>query len=256
MMFPRLIYAANRRIGLRCLEILLEYGWKPLALLVPEGKQGEYVDEMIKIIGDVLVIKGSGFRKPEGVNILRELEPDYILSVHFPYVMPPEVLAIPKIGTLNLHPAYLPYNRGWHTPTWAILDGTPYGATLHWMDEGIDTGPIAIRRELVIHPSDTAHTLYQRVLLLEEELFRNAVPLMASCSLPKVPQEGFGSEHRMADIKRVQYIDLNRYYTAKELLTLLRALTTNRWSEAAYFTFNGVRYRIQVEIREEAKDVE
>ncbi|MGQ9622051.1 MAG: hypothetical protein ACUVTO_01165 [Candidatus Caldatribacteriaceae bacterium] len=77
---------------------------------------------------------------------------------------------------------------------------------------------------------------------------------MASRSLPKVPQEDSGSVHSRADIKKVQYIDLDHFYTAWELITLLRALTTNQWSEAACFTFNGVRYQIRVEIREQSEN--
>jgi len=251
MSFPRLVYAANRKIGLCCLRILLEFGWRPVAVLTAAGKRAEYAEEMVELLKGVPLLQGKAFREQEGIHILSSLEPDYILSVHFPYKISPEVLAIPKIGTLNLHPAYLPYNRGWHTPSWAILEGTPYGATLHWIDEGLDTGPIALRRELEVRPSDTAHTLYQRVLALEEELFREAVPLMVARSLPSIPQESGGTEHAMSDLEQVQCLDLRHRYSAGDLLNLLRALTTNRWSEAAYFTVDGVRYRVQVEIREE-----
>ncbi len=251
MSFPRLVYAANRKIGLRCLKILLEFGWRPVALLTASGKRAECAEEMAELLKGVPLLRGKSFREPEGIQMLRSLEPDYLLSVHFPYIVPSEVLVIPKIGALNLHPAYLPYNRGWHTPSWAILEGTPYGATLHWMDEGLDTGPIALRRRLQVRPSDTAHTLYQRVLDLEEELFREAVPLMAARSLPRIPQEAEGTEHAISDLERVQRLDLERRCSMGELLTLLRALTTNRWSEAAYFTVDGVRYRVRVEIKEE-----
>lgn len=250
--FPRLIYAGNRKIGLRCLEILLEFGWKPVALLVAAGKYAEYSDDMINLVNDVPILRGKSFREAESIDMLKSLKPDYLLSVHFPYIIPKEVLEVPRIGALNLHPAYLPYNRGWHTPTWAILDGTPYGATLHWIDEGIDTGPIALRRPLEILPSDTAHSLYQRVLALEEELFREALPLMAGYRLPRIPQEAKGTMHTKRDIAKVQELNLQEQATIEELLTLLRALTTNKWSEAAYFVKDGVRYRVRVEIREES----
>lgn len=253
--FPRLIYAGNRKIGLRCLEILLEFGWKPVALLVAAGKYAEHSDDMINLVNEVPLFRGKSFREAESIDALKSLKPAYLLSVHFPYIIPKEVLEIPRIGALNLHPAYLPYNRGWHTPTWAILNGTPYGATLHWIDEGIDTGPIALRRPLEIFPSDTAHSLYQRVLALEEEVFREAIPLMASYRLPRIPQETNGTIHTKKDIEKIQKLDLQKQATIEELLTLLRALTTNKWSEAAYFIKNGVRYRVRIEIREEDEDI-
>ena len=85
-----------------------------------------------EIFPDVPLQIGREFRERTGIAFLGELELDLILCVHFPYLLPPEVLSIPSKGCLNLHPAYLPWNRGWHTPSWAILEDTPGGATLHW----------------------------------------------------------------------------------------------------------------------------
>ena len=145
MSFPALVLAANRRIGLQALEIFLDVGWQPVALIVPDGEKADCVREMWDLLTGVPVFEGKAFCSPTNIDQLRALHPDYILSVHFPYLIPSEILAIPAIGTLNLHPAYLPYNRGWHTPTWAIYEGTPFGATLHWVDKGVDTGDIALQ---------------------------------------------------------------------------------------------------------------
>lgn len=247
----RVIYAANRAIGLSCLRALLDEGITPCALLIPEGSQAEYVTEMRELLSEHPVIEGLAFREPESVELLRELEPDYLVSVHFPYIIPSQVLSIPTVGNLNLHPAYLPYNRGWHTPSWAILEDTVYGATLHWIDEGVDTGDIALQEKIEVLPEDTAHSLYQRVLHLEEELFRKAIPLLRTKSLPRRRQEGTGTSHSKADLRKVQQLDLNQRERIGELLRRLRALTTNRWEEAAFFEVDGRRYRIRVEIRPE-----
>lgn len=251
---PRLAYAANRQIGLRVLKILLEAGWTPAVLIVTKGKRAEFADEMHKLIPDVPLIEGKIFREAAGVEKLRSLGLDYLLSVHFPYIIPQEVLDIPHIGTLNLHPAYLPYNRGWHTPTWAIWEETPYGATLHWIDdaEGVDTGDIALHKRLEIMSEDTAHSLYQRVLALEEELFREAVPLLISRSLPRIRQdEASATTHFKRDIEAVQKLDLSEHVSVEDILRRLRALTTNRWNEAAYFETDKNRYYVRVEIKKE-----
>ena len=251
---PSLVFAGNRRIGLHCLRLLLDADWPPVALMIPTGQKAECVQEMKALLPDVPVLEGTTFRKPKGLSVLRGLGPDYIVSVHFPYIIPPEVLEIPRIGVLNLHPAYLPYNRGWHTPSWAIIEGTPYGATLHWVDEGLDTGDIALRREVPILPSDTAHTLYQRVLAAEAELFREAIPLMMSRALPRIPQTGKATTHRKEDLASIQHLNLEATAKVGDIVNLLRGLTTNRWDEAAWFEVDGVRYRIRVEIKREGED--
>jgi methionyl-tRNA formyltransferase len=78
---------------------------------------------------------------------------------------------------LNLHPV-LPYNKGWNTPSWAILDNTTYGATLHFMTEALDEGDIIHQKKLEIVFADTANTLYQKALELEKEV---SMKLMKNC---------------------------------------------------------------------------
>lgn len=197
------------------------------------------------------VLVGKQFREPASIELLRSLELDYIVGVHFPYIVPETVLDIPRLGVLNLHPALLPYNRGWHTPSWAILDETPIGATLHFMDSGVDTGDIVAQAELDIRPDDTAHTLYSRLLDLEFELFKETWPLLASGDPPRRKQSpNEGTSHNRADLSAdsVQRLDLERSASVKDTLRTLRALTTNDVGEAAYFETGGQRYRVQVTI--------
>jgi methionyl-tRNA formyltransferase len=78
---------------------------------------------------------------------VRAVEPDLIVSFTFPYRIPPEVRAIPRLGAVNLHPTPLPRYRG-PNPWRMIFDGSPaVGATLHWMDDEFDTGHILSVRE-------------------------------------------------------------------------------------------------------------
>jgi|LFRM01.1.fsa_nt_gb methionyl-tRNA formyltransferase len=246
----RIVYAANREIGIHALEILIKHGIIPVILLVSNSDyyEGRMVSKYLK---GVPMICGKDFRKPEVVKLIDDMSIDYIVSVHFPYIIPPEILSIPRVGTLNLHPAYLPYNRGWNTPTWAILDQTPYGATLHWVDEGIDSGDIALQKKLEILPEDTAHSLYQRVLALELEVFSEAIPLLLRDELPRIPQNEHGTSYRKADLSRIQKLELDESYTVREVINKLRALTTNNINEAAYFEADGIRYFVTVEIEKE-----
>jgi len=214
-----------------------EFAGKVLAWLVLQDMKPEMIDTTSRILS------------PLGIRKLKEFEPDYILSVHFPYILPPEILAIPKKGCINLHPAYLPWNKGWHTPSWALLDGTPAGATLHFMDEGIDTGPIIARKEVRPSPDDTTHTLYAKIQAAEFELFKEAWPKIANGDKMEPVDfelEYSGTMHYKKDLTEVQRLDAN-----STTLRQLRALTTNDISEAAYFIEDGRKFRVQVIIVEE-----
>jgi len=253
----RLAFAGDRQPAVDCLSILLDAGVKPEALMIsgPErATHGEILREMSGLPSDRVLV-GRQFREPAGIELLTSLNLDYILGVHFPYIVPDTVLEIPRIGVLNLHPALLPHNRGWHTPSWAILDETPIGATLHFMDSGLDTGDIVAQAEIEIRPEDTAHTLYGRLLELEVEFFRTAWPLLASGSPPRQTQSpDEGSNHKRADLASdsIRRLDLEASVPVRETLRTLRALTTNDVEEAAYFEVDGRRYRVQVTITPES----
>ena len=74
--------------------------------------------------------------------ILSAVKPDLILSASFPWLLPPELLATARLGAINLHPAVLPAYRGPNALR-QFYDGAPrIGATLHWIDNAFDTGPI------------------------------------------------------------------------------------------------------------------
>ena len=88
---------------------------------------------------------------------------DAILSVQHPKRISRDVLDAVRWSAWNLHLAPLPEYGGYNGPTLAILHGdAEYGATLHWLDEGLDTGDIAYEARFPIEPTDTAQSLYRK----------------------------------------------------------------------------------------------
>ncbi len=85
-------------------------------------------------------------RMKRTVPIIAELAPDLIVSASFPYRIPPEVTAIPRIGAVNLHPSPLPAFRGPNPLRQFYEDAPELGATLHRTEEGFDTGVIYSRQ--------------------------------------------------------------------------------------------------------------
>ena len=253
---PRIAFGGDRDIALWVLGYLLDEGVRPLALLLPDVGAASHADQLADLcpfLGEDEKLRGRRFGEPEGLALLRRLDLDYIICVHFPLVLPEQVLSIPRTGAVNLHPAFLPYNRGWHTASWALLEGTPIGATLHMMDQGVDAGDIIHQRRMEVSPADTADVLYGRLKQLELEVFKEAWPSLASGSFQRVrqsPKEG--TVHRHAELLSddVARIDLDESVRAGDLIRRFRALTTDRIEEAAYYEVGGKRYRIQVRVQE------
>lgn len=249
----RYAFAGDRKIGVAILKFIISKGYKPLALFVSDSTKSSHCHELIEISGlkDEFIFRGNFFK--ENFKKLQELNLEYIFGIHFPYIIPTEFLNLPKIGFLNLHPAYLPYNKGWHTPSWAIIDETPYGATLHFMTEKLDEGNIIHQKKIEIDHSDTAHTLYKRVMKVEEEVFFEAFESLKNLKPQSIQQTHIGTNHSKKDLMEIQEINLDKTYSAKELINLLRGLTTNKIEESAYFVEGNEKYYMQVNISKSKK---
>ncbi|MDX8410927.1 MAG: formyltransferase family protein [Mariprofundaceae bacterium] len=253
----RIAYAGDRQIAVQVLDFILGKGVEPLALIVPDNSTATHADALIERCPHLSashVMSGATFRQDDGLRLLESLQLDYLICIHFPLLIPAPVLQVASIGSLNLHPAFLPYNRGWHTPSWAILDGTPYGASLHFMDERVDMGDIVHQKRVDVLVSDTAHTLYQKALEVELKVFEEAWPSLVAKRVQRVVQQpASGSSHRRQDLLNpvVQEIRLDSTVKVEDFLRQLRALTTSSEGEAAYFDVDGKRYRVQVRICEE-----
>lgn len=112
---------------------------------------------------------------------IREREPDLIVCIGWSYLLPSEILSIPRIGVVGYHPAGLPRHRGRHPIIWALVLGLEKSAsTLFLMDEGADSGPILDQTVVEIGPEDDARILYDKMMVAMREQLRQQLPLLAS----------------------------------------------------------------------------
>ncbi|MDH4183072.1 MAG: formyl transferase [Nitrospinota bacterium] len=95
----------------------------------------------------------DGTNSPQTEEILRELAPD-ILALGQCGIVRKNILAIPRLGTLNAHPGVLPWYRGMDSYKWALVNGEPekIGVSVHWVDEKVDTGKVILVKQLLIPP--------------------------------------------------------------------------------------------------------
>ena len=248
------VFLGNNRVGWQVLRWLVERAEPPTALVVHPKDKGRFREEIIEASGLAKdrIFEGSALRSTETLNAIKELKAELALSIFFDYILKGEFLAMFPKGCLNLHPALLPYNRGQYPNVWSIIEGTPAGATLHYMDEGIDTGDIVAQREVAVLPTDTGKSLYERLEGACVELFQEAWPLIKTATQRRTPQpKQGGTFHRTKDIEAVDAIDLDRSYTARDLINVLRARTFPP-HRSAYFLHNGRRVYLRLSLEEES----
>jgi methionyl-tRNA formyltransferase len=139
---------------------------------------------------DLPVRQPPSLRRPEAIAELRELAPEVIVVAAFGQILPPEVLAIPPHGCLNVHASLLPRYRGAAPIAAAILAGEEQtGATLMLMDEGMDTGPILAQAKCKIEPQDTTGSLSIKLAHLGADLLIEVLPRWLHGRIVPQPQE-------------------------------------------------------------------
>lgn len=112
---------------------------------------------------------------------LSRLQPELIVSAGFMKILGPKVLENHLGRIINTHPALLPLFPGAHAVRDALEAGvTVTGATVHFVDEGIDTGQIITSQQVMVEPDDTEALLHERIKVVERELLISVVREIAS----------------------------------------------------------------------------
>jgi UDP-4-amino-4-deoxy-L-arabinose formyltransferase/UDP-glucuronic acid dehydrogenase (UDP-4-keto-hexauronic acid decarboxylating) len=190
----RIALLCEESAGARVLEMLARSAHELVAVLTTQGSAAAKLG--------LQPIAPARVREPGFCAYLASLKPDLLLNVHSLHIVPPAMLAVPPLGAYNLHPGPLPQYAGLNAPSWAIYNGErSHGVTLHRMEAGIDTGPIAYQETFAIEESDTGLSVAvrcaQKGVDLVRKLLDGVVPTLTPQDLSRrryfgreVPQGG------------------------------------------------------------------
>jgi len=146
--------------------------------------------KVVALAHDLPVLQPPRLRHPEVVAELETLAPEVIVVAAYGQILPPEVLAIPPKGCLNVHASLLPRYRGAAPIAAAILAGEEEtGVTIMLMDEGMDTGPILAQAICPISPQDTRGSLSAKLAQLGAELLIDTLPRWLAGEIEPRPQD-------------------------------------------------------------------
>lgn len=252
----KIVFLGNNWVGWQVLQWLQEQKENIVGLVIHPPHKQKYIDKILRVVDIPAenIFDGSKLHEPRTEASIRSLAPDMGISVFFDYILKPEFINLFTAGIINLHPSYLPYNRGQYPNVWSIIDETPAGVTLHFVDEQIDSGDIIAQRKVAVEPTDTGETLYRK---LEKEcvyLFQSVWPLLKSGRAPRLAQpRNAGTYRKRNDTEKIDCIDLDRVYTARELINVIRARTFPPY-RGAYFKADGKKIYMRLHLTYEGEE--
>ena len=179
-------------------------------------------------------------RDGEALGILQALNPDLIAVAAYGKILPVDILALPRLGCVNVHSSLLPKYRGAAPINWAILNGEDEtGVTIMYMAEGMDTGDILTQAKTPIGLNENAAQLFVRLADIGAGLLVETVAALEAGKVSPVPQDSARASYAPMLSKEQSPLDWTR--SARQLHDHVRGLYP--WP-SALMVLDGIRCKV------------
>lgn len=189
----RIVVNGQQAFGADVFRALLERGDEVVAVYCALDRPGAGPDPLREAAeaAGVPVRQPASFKDEQVARELEQLAPDLMVMAFVTLLVPEAVLTIPRLGSIQYHPSLLPRHRGPSAINWAIMHGDhTTGVTIFWPDDGLDTGPVLLTREVLIEPDDTVGSLYfDKLFPLGIAAMLEAVALVEAGDAPRIAQD-------------------------------------------------------------------
>lgn len=243
----KIVFMGTPEIAVPCLQKIIDEGHEILAVVTqpdkPKGRGKKLAMPPVKelaIDNNIKVYQPVKAREESFVKILEEMNPDLIVVVAFGQILPQSILDIPKYGCVNVHVSLLPKYRGAAPINWVIINGEEKtGVTTMYMDAGLDTGDIILKKEMQLTDEITAGELHDEMMLIGADALKETIDLIAKGEAPREKQNDEETSYAPIMNKTLGNIDWSK--SAKDIHNLIRGV--NPWP-SAYTLYEGQTMKI------------
>ena len=184
---------AYHNVGVQCMRVLLAHKVDITLVVTHTDNPAEQIwfDSVMQLAAShgLPALTPDDPNTPATIERIRALKPDFLFSFYYRNMLKPELLALPKRGSLNMHGSLLPHYRGRVPVNWAVIRGeTRTGATLHYMTAKPDAGDIVGQQAVAILPDDTAADVFLKVTGAATAVLDHQLPALIAGNAPRVPQ--------------------------------------------------------------------
>ena len=194
----RIVFCGTPHFAVPTLEALITAGHEiPLVVSQPDRPVGRKQELTPPPVKQTALAAGLVVTQPEKIRNNQEfrtqlegIRPDVIVVVAYGRIIPPWMLALPRLGCINLHASLLPKYRGAAPIQWAVAMGEKVtGNTTMLIDEGLDTGPMLLQQECAIGPETTAADLFEKLAVDGAPLVLESLARLEAGSVTPQPQD-------------------------------------------------------------------
>ncbi|MGD2170952.1 MAG: methionyl-tRNA formyltransferase [Gammaproteobacteria bacterium] len=240
----RLIVHGQQAYGKSVLEAILDKGAdEVVAVYCAPDKEGRPLDPLKEYALEqgLPVHQPESYKNPEVWEQLASHDADLCVMAYVLLFVPEEALNVPKYGSIQYHPSLLPWHKGPSSINWPIIMGkTKTGLSIFWPDNGLDTGPILLQKEVDIGPDDTLGSIYfDKLFPLGVEAMMEAIELVREGKAPKEAQDPDAGSYE--GWCRKQDVEIDWSKPTAEVYNLIRGANPQ---PGAWTTFKGNEVKI------------
>ncbi len=241
----RILFMGTPEFAQVSLQALLDDGRDVVCVITqPDKPKGRGYEMAMSDVKKLALEKNIPVHQPETLKdgailpLLEEYCPDIIVVVAYGKILPEYVLGFPKYGCINIHGSLLPKYRGAAPIQRAVIDGEKVsGVTSMYMEKGLDTGDMLLKRELAITPTMTAGEFHDALAILGGEVLLQTLDALKDVSLTPQKQDDALSTYASQLSKAEGEIDWHN--TSESIYNKVRGL--NPWP-MAYSFIGGKRF--------------
>lgn len=238
----RITFMGTPEFAVPSLEKLIREGYRIEAVVTqpdrPRGRGRQVQPSQVKVKAreyGIPVYQPERVRDVAFLEQLQNISPDLIVVAAFGQILPPEILHLPPLGCINVHPSLLPKYRGPAPINWTLIRGEEVtGVTIMEMDEGIDTGNIILQESTIISPDENYDELHDRLAIMGADLLVKAIGLLVEGKATKSPQDHSAATYAPMIKKNDTIINWNQKST--DIINFIRGLSS---IPGAFTYFNG-----------------
>lgn len=194
---PRIVFMGSPEFAVPALHSLMGAGYAPVLVVTPPPRPTGRGRRLVAVpVAREAEAAGLTLHRTHDVNgrtsrdVLEEARPDLVITAGFGQKLGPALLALPRLGCINLHTSLLPLYRGASPVAAALRDGAPEtGVTIFRMDENLDEGPVLARAALPLEGHETADEVTARLASMAADLLVRLLPALFEGTAEAVAQE-------------------------------------------------------------------
>ena len=209
----------------------------------PKGRGKHLQPTPVKMAAEaanIPVYQPEKIKAPDFIEKLKTIEADVFVVVAYGQILPQAVLEMPKYGCINVHGSLLPKYRGAAPIQWSIIDGEEMtGVTIMYMEKGLDTGDMLLKKEIPIEPDETYGTLHDKMAPIGAQALIEVLDMLEKGTVKPEKQNDALSSYVSVINKSLGLIDWSK--NAQTIVNLVRGLDP---VPGAYGFFNGEMMKI------------